>query len=58
MGALFSGKYMPTHRFYQTCAELAYKKHQLAHFGEENGNSQAIERLRAELARWSSRAVA
>jgi RsiW-degrading membrane proteinase PrsW (M82 family) len=57
LGALFSGKYTATHRFYQACAELAYKKQQLASLGEESGNSQAIERLRTELAHWSSQAV-
>jgi RsiW-degrading membrane proteinase PrsW (M82 family) len=57
LGALFSGKYTATNHFYQTCAELAYKKQQLADLGEENGNKLAIERLRADLARWSSRVV-
>jgi len=57
LGALFSGKYIATNRFYQTCAELAYKKQQLASLGEETGNSQVIERLRADLERWSSRVV-
>jgi len=38
-------------RFYETCAELAHKKRQLATLGEERGNTARIERLRAELAR-------
>lgn len=36
-------------RFYETCAELAQKKHQLAVLGEERGNSARIQQLRAQL---------
>jgi RsiW-degrading membrane proteinase PrsW (M82 family) len=36
-------------RFYETCAELAHKKRQLATLGEERGNGARVERLRAEL---------
>ncbi|MBP1466352.1 PrsW family intramembrane metalloprotease [Candidatus Chloroploca sp. M-50] len=36
--------------FYQTCAELAQKKHQLARMGEERGNSAMILQLRNRLA--------
>lgn len=35
--------------FYQTCAELAQKKHQLITVGDEGGNSIRIAQLRAEL---------
>lgn len=35
--------------FYQACAELAQKKHQLATMGEECGNTARIEALRARL---------
>lgn len=37
-------------RFYETCAELAHKKRQLATIGEERGNSARVEQLRAQLA--------
>jgi len=46
--AIFSG--LATHRFYQTCGELAHKKEQLAKVGEESGNSAIIASLRAQLA--------
>jgi RsiW-degrading membrane proteinase PrsW (M82 family) len=46
--AIFGG--LPTHRFYQTCGELAHKKEQLAKVGEESGNSAIIASLRAQLA--------
>jgi RsiW-degrading membrane proteinase PrsW (M82 family) len=49
LGALSTGRYRTTRRFYQTCAELAHKKQQLLNLGEEGGNSAIIERLRAEL---------
>lgn len=48
--ALLSGRYRITRRFYQIAAELAHKKRQLNQLGEENGNSQMIERLRKDLA--------
>jgi RsiW-degrading membrane proteinase PrsW (M82 family) len=47
--ALVSGESASTRRFYQLCAELAYKKHQLATLGEEYGNTSIIARLRSEL---------
>lgn len=53
MGALFSGKFSATNRFYQVAAELAYKKQQHALMGEEGGNSLSIQRLRSELGRLS-----
>lgn len=37
-------------RFYEACAELAQKKHQLATLGEERGNSARIATLRTQLA--------
>jgi RsiW-degrading membrane proteinase PrsW (M82 family) len=40
-------------RFYNACAELAQKKHQLAHLGEERGNSAQVERLRQKLSQLS-----
>jgi RsiW-degrading membrane proteinase PrsW (M82 family) len=49
--ALLSGRRRTTSQFYQICAELAQKKHQLATLGEERGNSAAIVHLRQELAR-------
>lgn len=58
LGALFSGHFWPTRRFYQLTAELAHKKHQRRTMGEEGGNSLIIERLRAELARLSPSARA
>jgi RsiW-degrading membrane proteinase PrsW (M82 family) len=49
--ALFRGRYGTTRRFYQLCAELAQKKHQLATMGEEKSYSAAtvIEKLRQQL---------
>jgi protease PrsW len=38
-------------RFYQACAELAHKKHQLKQRGDEGGNRARIAGLQAELAR-------
>ncbi len=51
--ALFNGRYGPTRSFYQTCAELAFKKQQFATLGDEQGNQSIILRLRGELARLS-----
>ena len=53
LSALGSRRYGPTGRFYQVCAELVHKRNQLASMGEEDGNSQIIMDLRAELARLS-----
>ncbi|NJN15306.1 MAG: PrsW family intramembrane metalloprotease [Oscillochloris sp.] len=36
--------------FFELCAELAQKKHQLAVVGEERGNSARIQQIRADLA--------
>lgn len=49
LGALRSGQYRSTRRFYQLAAELAHKKRQLSQMGEEIGNSAIIEQLRQEL---------
>jgi len=51
--ALLQGRYKTTARFYQVCAELAYKKKQLALMGEEQGNSHTIQQLRDELLKLS-----
>ena len=51
--ALLQGRYQATARFYQVCAELAYKKKQLALVGEEQGNSHIIQQLRDELLKLS-----
>ncbi len=50
-GAIGSGSFWQTRRFYQVCAELAQKKEQLEKFGGERGNADKIEKLRAELAK-------
>jgi len=50
---LFRRRYQIINRFYQLCAELAYKKQQLSSLGEEGGNTRIIEQLRAELSRLS-----
>ncbi len=55
VNALLRGNYHATVRFYQVCAELAWKKAQRARLGEEDGNSATITRLRDELATLSSR---
>ncbi len=49
LAALTSGTLRSTSRFYQVLGELAHKKEQLAKFGDEKGNTQIIEKLRAEL---------
>jgi len=53
LDALLQGRYQNTARFYQVCAELAYKKKQLALIGEEQGNSHIIQKLRNELLKLS-----
>ena len=50
---LFRRRYQIINRFYQLCAELAYKKQQLSSLGEEGGNTRIIEQLRAELSKLS-----
>lgn len=49
LSALTSGSFRATSRFYQVLGELAHKKEQLAKMGDERGNTQIIQRLRAEL---------
>lgn len=55
--AFFSHVGKPTFRtishFYQLCAELAHKKHQLRRMGDEGGNLKIITQLRSELAELS-----
>ena len=47
--ALFTGRYLKTVRFYQACGEYANKRRQYAALGEEGGNLEIIQKLRAEL---------
>ncbi|MFT3893435.1 MAG: PrsW family intramembrane metalloprotease [Anaerolineales bacterium] len=49
LSALSSGTFRATSRFYQVLGELAHKKEQLSQIGEERGNTQIIQKLRAEL---------
>jgi RsiW-degrading membrane proteinase PrsW (M82 family) len=58
LGALTSGNYFATARFYQVCGELAHKKEQLLKMGDERGNLAIIEKLRAELTQLASRVKA
>ncbi len=48
--ALSGGQYIAASRFYQSCGELAHKKHQFTHLGDEDDNQRTIEKLRADLA--------
>jgi protease PrsW len=50
LSALTSGTFRSTSRFYQVLGELAHKKEQLQKHGDEGGNTQIIENLRAEMA--------
>jgi RsiW-degrading membrane proteinase PrsW (M82 family) len=50
LGAIFSGRFFKTARFYQVCGELAHKKQQAVNLGDEQGNSAIIQKLRGELA--------
>jgi protease PrsW len=56
-GSLFNGHFQSTSRFYQLCAELAYKKQQLSTLGDEGGNARIIEKLRSELTSLSPHAL-
>jgi hypothetical protein len=49
LAALTSGTFRSTSRFYQVLGELAHKKEQLQKLGDERGNTQIIQRLRAEM---------
>ncbi len=51
--ALGNHRFEHTRQFFQTCAELAHKKHQLDTVGNERGNRQIIESLRVRLAELS-----
>lgn len=48
------GKWWRSGRFYQQCAELAYKKHQFVKMGDEGGNRAIIEKLRGEVRQLSA----
>jgi RsiW-degrading membrane proteinase PrsW (M82 family) len=52
--AITSGRLRTTLRFFQVCGEIAHKKRQLLSLGDEQGNQQAIDMLRAELSRLSA----
>ncbi len=55
-GALFSGnfgRWQRTRRFYQLSSELAFKLHQIQSMGDESGNREIVERLRAEVGEMS-----
>lgn len=50
LSTLGSSSNRTTRQFYQKCAELAYKKHQIAAVGESGGNThEMIEKLRTEI---------
>ncbi len=51
LAAISQRRYRLTLRFYQLLGELTHKKNQLAELGEEQGNSTAVEQLRAEITR-------
>ncbi len=53
LATLGTAQYRDTRQFYQLCGELAHKKNQLAHMGDESGNVSIIANLRGELARLS-----
>jgi RsiW-degrading membrane proteinase PrsW (M82 family) len=58
LGALTSGRYRSTARFYQVCGELAHKKEQFTLLGDEGGNTAIIEKLRQEMIILSPQVVA
>lgn len=49
ISALGTPKFHHTRHFYQLCAELAHKKHQFNHLGDEKGNQEIITYLRTRL---------
>ncbi len=57
LSAALSGRWRATNAFYQLTAELAHKKHQRGLLGDEGGNSEIIQRLRAELASLATHAL-
>lgn len=59
LSSLGSSRNRPTRKFYQKCAELAYKKHQIAAVGESGGNThEMVAKLRAEISQLAGRAAA
>ncbi len=50
IGAIFSGKYFKTARFYQLCGEYAHKRRQYETLGDESGNVAILQKLRTEMA--------
>ena len=53
--AIPRGRYRDINRFFQLCGELSHKKRQYIFYGDEQGNQQIIQTLRAELSRLSPR---
>ncbi len=53
--AMTRGNLRQTARFYQLCAELAYKKEQFRRVGDEQGNLAMIQSLRQELSMLSGK---
>lgn len=49
ISAIFTGRYVKTARFYQLCGEFAHKRRQLTGLGDEGGNVEILQKLRAEL---------
>lgn len=58
LSAIGSGHYRSTSQFYQLCADISHKKHLLKTLGDENGNAQAVQQMRARLAELSPTAAA
>lgn len=55
--SLGTGKFFSTRKFYQTCAELAYKKQQIAQLGSSSGNTiEMVNQLRAEIVQLAPKA--
>jgi len=50
IAAIFTGKYLKTARFYQSCGEYAVKRWQYDRLGDESGNLAIIQELRHEIA--------
>jgi RsiW-degrading membrane proteinase PrsW (M82 family) len=47
--SLFTGKFIPTFKFYQACGEYAHKRQQYASLGDESGNLAIINELRRQI---------
>lgn len=57
LNGLTNGKYFSTRKFYQLCAELAYKKQQIARLGSSGGNTtEMVNQLRAEIVQLAPKA--